>query len=584
MNTLVAIGTLAAYTYSVFVTLLPGTVMAAGLGHETYFDSAAVIIGLVLLGRWLEARAKGQAAGAVRSLLELRPPTARVLRPGGEREVPVTQVVAGDLLRVRPGERIPVDGVLVDGASAVDESMLTGEPIPVDKAAGDGVIGATLNTSGSFVMRAERVGPDTTLAQIVSLVERAQGSKAPIQRLADRVTGWFVPAVLGIAALTFVVWLAFGPDPSLPFALSAAIAVLIIACPCAMGLATPTAIMVGTGKGAEHGILIRDGAALENAQRVTTVVLDKTGTITHGRPVVTIAHALGGVTDDELMRVAASAERGSEHPLAAAIVREAAERGIDLTDATAFEATAGRGVRATVDGSTVLVGTPAFLAESGVDASALDSIDLGTATGAWVARDGRSLGVIGLADTVKPGAAEAVERLKRAGITVWMLTGDRLATAEAIGAQVGIGPERIVSEVLPADKGAAVERLQRDGATVAMVGDGINDAPALAQADLGIAIGTGADVAVQASDVTLVRDDLGAVPAAVRLSRATMRTIRQNLGWAFGYNVLLIPVAAGLLYPLAGVLLTPALAAGAMALSSVSVVLNSLRLRAFRAA
>jgi P-type Cu+ transporter len=584
MNTLVAIGTLAAYSYSVFVTLLPETVMAAGLGHETYFDSAAIIIGLVLLGRWLEARAKDQAAGAVRGLLELRPPTARVLRPGGEREVPVTQVVPGNLLRVRPGERIPVDGVLVDGASAVDESMLTGEPLPVDKAAGDGVIGATLNTSGSFVMRAERVGPDTTLAQIISLVERAQGSKAPIQRLADRVTGWFVPAVLGIAALTFVVWLAFGPDPSLPLALSAAIAVLIIACPCAMGLATPTAIMVGTGKGAEHGILIRDGAALEDAQRVTTVVLDKTGTITHGRPAVTSIDALPGVTEDELLRVAASAERGSEHPLAAAIVREAAERGIDLSDATAFEATAGRGVRATVGGASVLVGTPAFLVDAGADTTTLESVDLGTATGAWVARDGRAIGIIGLADTVKPGAAEAVERLTKAGIEVWLLTGDRRATAEAVGVRVGIGPERIVAEVLPADKAAAVERLQRDGATVAMVGDGINDAPALAQADLGIAIGTGADVAVQASDVTLVRDDLGAVPAAVRLSRATMRTIRQNLVWAFGYNVLLIPVAAGLLYPLAGLLLTPALAAGAMALSSVSVVLNSLRLRAFRAA
>ncbi len=584
MNTLVAIGTLAAYSYSVVVTLMPEAVMAAGLGHETYFDSAAVIIGLVLLGRWLEARAKGQAAGAVRSLLDLRPPTARVLRPGGEREVPVAQVVPGDLLRVRPGERIPVDGVLIEGASAVDESMLTGEPIPVEKVSGDPAIGATLNTSGSFVMRADRVGPDTTLAQIVSLVERAQGSKAPIQRLADRVTGWFVPAVLVIAALTFGVWLVFGPSPSLPFALSTAIAVLIIACPCAMGLATPTAIMVGTGKGAENGILIRDGAALEDAQRITTLVLDKTGTITHGRPAVTAVHPLPGVTDDELLRLAASAERGSEHPLGEAIVRHATERGIAITEATAFESTAGRGVRATVEGATVLVGTPAFLAESGVDASALESVDLGTATGAWVARDGEPLGVIGLADTVKPGAAEAVSRLKTAGIDVWMLTGDRRATAEAIGAQVGIGPERIVAEVMPADKAAAVERLQGETGMVAMVGDGINDAPALAQADLGIAIGTGADVAVQASDVTLVRDDLGAVPSAVRLSRATMRTIRQNLAWAFGYNVLLIPVAAGLLYPLAGLLLTPAIAAAAMALSSVSVVLNSLRLRGFRAA
>ena len=584
MNTLVAIGTLAAYTYSVFVTLLPETVAAAGLGHETYFDSAAVIIGLVLLGRWLEARAKGQAAGAVRSLLELRPPTARVLRPGGEREVPVSAVVPGDLVRVRPGERVPVDGVLIEGASAVDESMLTGEPIPVEKTSGDAVIGATLNASGSFVMRAERVGPDTTLAQIVSLVERAQGSKAPIQRLADRVTGWFVPAVLVIAALTFGIWLVLGPEPSLPFALSTAIAVLIIACPCAMGLATPTAIMVGTGKGAESGILIRDGAALEDAQRVTVVALDKTGTLTHGRPTVISVHPATGVDAEEVLHLTAAAERGSEHPLGAAIVRHATDQGISLTDAAAFVATAGRGVRATVAGSTVLVGTPAFLAEAGIEPASIGAVNLGTATGAWVARDGSAIGVIGLADTVKPGASAAVERLQAAGIDVWMLTGDRRATAEAIGAQVGIGPERIVAEVLPAEKAAAIERLQRDGALVAMVGDGINDAPALAQAELGIAIGTGADVAVQASDVTLLRDDLGAVPTAVRLSRATMRTIRQNLAWAFGYNVLLIPVAAGLLYPLAGLLLTPALAAGAMALSSVSVVANSLRLRAFRAA
>jgi Cu+-exporting ATPase len=444
------------------------------------------------------------------------------------------------------------------------------------------VIGATLNTSGSFVMRAERVGPDTTLAQIVSLVERAQGSKAPIQRLADRVTGWFVPAVLAIAALTFAIWLVFGPSPSLPFALSTAIAVLIIACPCAMGLATPTAIMVGTGKGAENGILIRDGAALEDAQRVTAVVLDKTGTITAGRPTVTALHPAPGMSEDELLRLAASAERGSEHPLAEAIVRHATERGIATVDSGDFEATAGRGVRATVDGATILVGTPAFLAERGVDTG--DADDLGTATGAWVARDGHPIGVIGLADTVKPGAAEAIGRLQRSGVEVWMLTGDRRETAEAIGAQVGIGLERIVAEVLPADKAAAVTRLQAGGEIVAMVGDGINDAPALAQADVGVAIGTGADVALQASDVTLLGGDLGAVPSAVSLSRATMRTIRQNLAWAFGYNVLLIPVAAGLLYPLAGVLLTPALAAGAMALSSVSVVLNSLRLRGFRTA
>jgi P-type Cu+ transporter len=391
-----------------------------------------------------------------------------------------------------------------------------------------------------------------------------------------------VPAVLAIAALTFAIWLVLGPSPSLPFALSTAIAVLIIACPCAMGLATPTAIMVGTGKGAENGILIRDGAALEDAQRVTAVVLDKTGTITTGRPAVTVLRPAQGITEDELLRLAASAERGSEHPLAEAIVRHAAERDIRTVAAGDFEATAGRGVHATVDGATILVGTPAHLADGGVDTP--DAHDLGTATGVWVARNGLPIGVIGLADTVKPGAADAVARLQRSGVEVWMLTGDRRETAQAVGAEVGIGPDRIVAEVLPADKAAAVTRLQAAGATVAMVGDGINDAPALAQADLGIAIGTGADVAIQASDVTIVGDDLGAVPSAVRLSRATMRTIRQNLAWAFGYNVLLIPVAAGLLYPLAGLLLTPALAAGAMALSSVSVVLNSLRLRGFRAA
>ena len=461
--------------------------------------------------------------------------------------------------------------------------MLTGEPIPVDKGAGDGVIGATLNTSGSFVMRAERVGPDTTLAQIVSLVERAQGSKAPIQRLADRVTGWFVPAVIAVAALTFAVWLVLGPAPSLPFALSTAIAVLIIACPCAMGLATPTAIMVGTGKGAESGILIRDGAALEDAQRVTAVVLDKTGTITAGRPTVTVVSPAPGITE---RRAAAARGVGRARQRAPAgrgdrPTRSRARHRRSPTPATSRRRpVAGSAHRSTARRS--CVGTPAYLAEQGVDIG--DGRDLGTATAAWVARDGRPIGVIGLADTVKPGAAEAVERLRRAGVEVWMLTGDRRETAEAIGAQVGIGPERIVAEVLPADKAAAIERLQAGGAMVAMVGDGINDAPALAQADLGIAIGTGADVAIQASDVTLLGDDLGAVPSAVSLSRATMRTIRQNLAWAFGYNVLLIPVAAGLLYPLAGLLLTPALAAGAMALSSVSVVLNSLRLRAFRAA
>ena len=584
MNTLVAMGTLAAYGYSMLVTLMPELLMAAGVGHETYFDSAAVIIGLILFGRWLEARAKSEAAGAVRALLELRPDTARVLREGGEQEVPIDQVVVGDLVRVRPGDRVPVDGVLIDGASALDESMLTGESLPVEKAAGDRAIGATINTSGSFVMRAERVGRDTALAQIVTLVERAQGSKAPIQRVADRVTGWFVPAVIVVASLTFIGWLLLGPEPTLTYALTSAIAVLIIACPCAMGLATPTAIMVGTGKGAENGILIRDGGALEHAQRITTIVLDKTGTITRGEPAVTSVTPMPGTDERSLLRLVAAAERGSEHPLAEAIVRHAAAAGIEPIEASSFEAVAGRGVRATVDGATVLVGTASFLADAGVDLTELAAVDLGDASPIFVARGGMPIGVIGLADTVKPASAAAVERLARAGLDVWMVTGDRRATAEAIGAQVGIGPERIMAEVMPADKASKVEALQASGATVAMVGDGINDAPALAQADLGISIGTGADVALEASDITLVGDDLGGVPTAVRLSRATMRTIRQNLGWAFGYNVVLIPVAAGLLFPLAGLLLNPALAAGAMALSSVSVVANSLRLRTFRAA
>jgi Cu+-exporting ATPase len=578
MDTLVSLGTLAAYGYSLALTL-------AGSAAETYFDSAAVIIGLVLLGRWLEARAKGEAAGAVRALLKLRPTTARVLRDGREADLPIAEVRVGDLLRVRPGERVPVDGVVVDGSSAIDESMLTGESMPVDKRPGDQVTGATMNASGSFVMRAERVGRDTTLAQIARLVERAQGSKAPIQRVVDQVTARFVPVVVLVAAAAFALWMLLGPDPRLPSALTAAVAVLIIACPCAMGLATPTAIMVGTGKGAEAGILVRDGAALEQAQRITAVVLDKTGTITRGEPSVTALRPLAGTTEDELLRLAAAAERGSEHPLAEAVVRLAAERGVELPSATDFAAIPGGGVRATVEGRAVLVGSERLLVEQGVEVGALGDVARQTAEGGdtpvLVAVDGRAVGLIAVADTVKPESAEAVRRLRAAGLEVWMITGDRTAVAQAIGRQVGIGPERILAEVRPEEKATKVAALQADGAVVAMVGDGINDAPALAQANLGVAIGTGADVAVEASAITLVGDDLRSVPAAIRLSRATMRIIRQNLGWAFGYNLILIPVAAGAIFPLTGWLLSPALAAAAMALSSVSVVTNSLRLRRF---
>jgi Cu+-exporting ATPase len=579
MDTLVSLGTLAAYGYSLAITL-------AGSAAETYYDSAAVIIGLVLLGRWLEARAKSQAAGAVRALLKLRPTTARVLRDGREADLPIDQVRPGDLVRVRPGERVPADGSIVEGASAVDESMLTGESIPVDKRVGDPVIGATMNASGSFVMRVARVGTDTTLAQIARMVEQAQGSKAPIQRVVDQVTARFVPAVVVIAAAAFGAWLLLGAEPRLPAALTAAVAVLIIACPCAMGLATPTAIMVGTAKGAEAGILVRDGAALEQALRVTAVVLDKTGTITRGQPSVVALRPAPGTSEAELLRVAAAVERGSEHPLAEAIVREATGRGIESPPATEFSSTSGGGVQAMVDGHRAMVGSERLLADGKVDVRALEAParEMAAAghTPVLVALQGVAIGVIAIDDTVKPESATAVRRLQEAGLDIWMLTGDRAAVAGAIGAQVGIPPDRLLAEVRPGDKAAKVRALQDAGAVVAMVGDGINDAPALAQADLGVAIGTGADVAIEASDITLIGDDLRAVAAAIRLSRATMRTIRQNLAWAFGYNLVLIPVAAGVLFPLTGWLLSPALAAAAMALSSVSVVTNSLRLRGFR--
>jgi len=580
MNTLIAMGSSAAYFYSVAGVLFPASFEHAGLSEPMYFDSAALIITLILFGRMLEARAKGQTGDAVRKLIGLRPRTARVVRDGGESDVPIAVVVAGDLVRVRPGEKVPVDGVLVEGSSAVDESMLTGEPIPSLKEAGDEVIGATLNTTGTFTFRATRVGSETALAQIVRLVEEAQGSKPPIARLADVIASYFVPAVIGVATLTLIVWLVFGPEPALTYALLNFVAVLVIACPCALGLATPTAIMVGTGKGAENGILIRDGASLETAHKLDAVVLDKTGTITEGKPRVSDVVLLAeGVTEDEVLRLAAAAERGSEHPLAAALLAAAGERGIEVPAAEGFEALAGHGIRAVVEGREVTIGSGRLvdLPES----PAVEGLLAAGKTLLGVSVDGRAVALIAAADTVKPGSAAAIRRLRDLGLEVVMLTGDDRRAAQAIAAEVGM--EHVLAEVLPDQKAAKVKALQDEGKQVAMVGDGINDAPALAQADIGIAIGTGADVALEASDVTLISGDLNGVATAVELSRRTITVVKQNLFWAFAYNVALIPLAAGVFYPSFGVLLNPIYAAAAMGLSSVTVVSNSLRLRRFRA-
>ena len=583
MSTLVVLGTSAAWAYSTVVALAPELVMGAGIEPLTYYDSSAVIIGLVLAGRWLEARAKAQTAGAVRRLVGLQARTARLVRDGREQDVPLDEVEVGDLLRVRPGEKVPVDGRVVEGSSALDESMLTGEAMPVLKGSGDEVIGATVNTSGSFLMRATRVGSATVLAQIVRLVQEAQGSKAPIQRVADAVTGWFVPVVLVLALLTLGAWLLLGPEPRLTFALVAFISVLIIACPCAMGLATPTAIMVGTGRGAEAGVLIRGGEALEAAQRLDTVIFDKTGTLTRGRPEVARIVPVAGISAEELLRVAAAVELGSEHPLGEAIVERAREQGLELPAAEGFEAATGHGVHARIGGEPAIVGNRRLLEDHGLQPGRLENA-LGEAasegqTPVLVAHGSRLLGLITASDPVRPEAAEAVAELRRLGIGVWLLSGDDRRVARAVAAQVGIEVDKVLAEVLPAEKAAKVADLQRAGRRVAMVGDGINDAPALAQADLGVAIGTGTDVAIEASDVTLVGGDPRLVVSAIELSRRTMRVIRQNLFWAFAYNVLLIPVAMGVLYPFIGLMLDPIFAAAAMALSSVSVVANSLRLR-----
>jgi Cu+-exporting ATPase len=590
MNTLIAVGTSAAYFYSLAAILYPGFFRAAGIatGGELplYFDTAAVIITLILLGRFLEARARSHTSDAIRRLISLAPRTARVIRDGAERDLPIEEVRRGDLVLVRPGEKVAVDGVLRDGRSALDESMVTGESMPVSKHPGDEVIGGTLNTSGSFRFEATRVGRDTVLAQIVRLVQEAQGSKAPIQRLADEVTVYFVPAVLAIAVVTFVVWFLLGPEPAFNLALLNTVAVLIIACPCALGLATPTSIMVGTGKGAENGVLFRNAEALERLHKVRAVVLDKTGTLTEGRPRVTdVILAAGATSENELLRLAAGAERGSEHPLGEAIVRHVRDdRRLSIAEPTAFESIPGQGISATVEGRQVLVGRSAYLARDGIELGDLadrgEELASAGKTPVCVAVDGRASGAIAIADTLKAGSRAAVAELNRLGLQVIMLTGDNETTARAIAREAGV--DRVLADVRPDEKAAQVRRLQADGKLVAMVGDGVNDAPALAQADVGIAIGTGTDVAIESSGVTLMSGDLRAVVTAFALSRATMRNIRQNLFWAFAYNIALIPLAAGAFYPVTGVLLDPIFAAAAMAASSVTVVSNALRLRTFR--
>lgn len=586
MFSLISLGTGAAYLYSVAAILAPAAFPAA-LRDETgstpvYFEAAAVITVLVLIGQVLELRARERTGGAIRALLDLAPKTARRIGPAGaEADIPLAEVATGDRLRVRPGESVPVDGVVLEGRSAVDESMVTGESMPVEKEPGARLIGGTLNGSGGLVMQAEKVGAETMLSRIVQMVAEAQRTRAPIQGLADRVSAWFVPTVIGVALLAFAAWMIWGPSPAFPHALVAAVSVLIIACPCALGLATPMSIMVGVGKGASLGILIRNAEALERLERVDTLVVDKTGTLTEGKPRVVGVVPASGIDEDTVLRLAASLERASEHPLAAAVLAAAAERGVDPAPAEGFASVAGKGVSGMVDGRRVLVGTATLLTEQGVDPAPLtDRADAFRAEGAtilFVAADGRAAGLIAAADPVKPSTPAALERLRSDGIRIVMLTGDSRATAGAVGARLGI--DEIEAEALPDRKHAVIRDLRGKGRIVAMAGDGVNDAPALAEADIGIAMGTGADVAMQSAGVTLVKGDLAGIARAVALSRATMRNIRQNLVLAFVYNALGIPLAAGLLYPAFGILLSPIVAAAAMSLSSVSVITNALRLR-----
>ncbi|MDQ3685815.1 MAG: heavy metal translocating P-type ATPase [Acidobacteriota bacterium] len=599
MNTLIAVGTGAAYLYSVAAAIAPRFFESAterdpmagmaGMGEApmipVYFEAASVIIALILLGRMLEAKAKGQTSDAIRRLIGLQAKTARVVHDGCEMDIAVEEVVPGDIVIVRPGEKIPVDGIVQEGSSAIDESMLTGESLPVEKKPGDEVFGATLNKTGSFRFQATKVGKDTALQQIVKLVQDAQGSKAPIARTADVISGIFTPIVICIAIATFVIWFTLAPvETRFTFALVNFVAVLIIACPCALGLATPTAIMVGTGRGAENGILVKGGESLETAHKLNTVVLDKTGTITKGEPALTDVLAAGSVTESELLRLAASAEKGSEHPLGAAIVRAAEKRGIALSNVSNFNAIAGHGLEAEVDGRRLLLGNLKLMRDRQIVLNGFDAqatvLAAESKTPMYVSADGKFAGIIAVADEIKPESKEAVAALQRLGIEVVMMTGDNQRTADAVARQVGI--TRVLAEVLPEGKADEIKRLQSEKRTVGMVGDGINDAPALAQADVGIAIGTGTDVAIEASDITLIRGDLRGVVTAIALSKQTIRTVKQNLFWAFIYNIIGIPVAAGLLYPFTGWLLSPVIASAAMSLSSVSVVTNSLRLRSFR--
>ena len=585
MDTLIAVGTGAAFFYSLAATVVPGFFTSRGLMPEVYYDTTATIIALILLGKVMELRAKTQTSAAMRSLIGLQAKTARVVRPGGaEVDVPIEQVQLGDIVVVRPGEKVATDGRITEGQSSLNEAMLTGESLPVEKQTGDPVFGATLNKTGSFRFEVTKVGADTMLSQIVKLVEDAQGSRAPIQRLADKVSAIFVPTVVVIAILTFVLWFDLAPvDTRLPLALVNFVAVLIIACPCALGLATPTAIMVSTGKGAEHGVLIRNAEALEKAYRVNTVLLDKTGTITKGEPAVTDFVA-PGQDGPRLLQLVAAVERQSEHPLAEAVVRHADDQGADKLTATGFRAVEGKGAAATVDGQAVLIGNRRLLTDEGVTLSPeltaqAEQLLSQAKTLLYVAVAGQAVGLVGVADTVRDTSVAAIKKLQALGIEVVMMTGDNPQTAAQVAGQVGI--MRYFAEVLPADKAGKVKELQGEGRIVAMVGDGINDAPALAQADIGLAIGSGTDVAMEAAGITLMRSDLNGVVTAIELSRQTIRTIKQNLFFAFVYNTLGIPIAAGLLYPFFGILLSPMLAAGAMALSSVSVLTNSLRLRSF---